>query len=408
MRFIRSAFVIGRRDFTATVLSKAFIFFLLGPLFPLLFGGIFAGIGTNVASQAKRPVVAVIAPKAEFDRLQEARGRIAAAVGEDPLIDLVGYKPEADLAAQQKRLLATRQPPVRAVLSGGLDHPKLVGALAGDPGTEGQLKLLIAEARASDGGDAPDLEVTNVAASSGTIVRDRALTAQIAQVILFLLTLMLSTMVLSQLIEEKSNKVIEIIAAAIPIDAMFVGKLFAMLAASVVGLVVWIGSGALLIQLVKHGGIATLPVPAVGWPAFLALGVVYFAMNYLLFGAAFLMIGAQASTAREVQTMSMPVTFGQVLIFGFAATVVGSMNSAKAIAASVFPLSSPMSMLARAAQDGAIWSHVAAILWQGLWVALILRWGAQLFRKTVLKSGPRSKWWRRATKVGEVAGHIPA
>ena len=407
MRFIRSAWVIARRDFTATVLSKAFIFFLLGPLFPLLFGGVFAGIGTNVANQAKRPVVAVITPKAEFDRLQAARGRLAEAVGEDPLVDLVGYTPEPNLAAQQKRLLATRQPPVRAVLSGGLDHPRLVGALAADPGTEGQLRLLIADARAP-AGETPELDVTNVAASSGTIVRDRALTAQIAQVVLFLLTLMLSTMVLSQLIEEKSNKVIEIIAAAIPIDAMFVGKLFAMLAASVLGLFVWIGSGALLIQLVKHGGVATLPVPAVGWPIFLALGVIYFAMNYLLFGAAFLMIGAQASTAREVQTMSMPVTFGQVLIFGFASTVVGAMGSAKAIAASVFPLSSPMAMLARAAQDGAIWPHVVAILWQALWVALILRVGAQLFRKTVLKSGPRGKWWRRATKVGEAAGHIPA
>ena len=406
MRFIRSAFVIARRDFTATVLSKAFIFFLLGPLFPLLFGGVFAGIGTNVASQAKRPVVAVIAPKAEFDRLQAARGRLAEAVGEYPLVDLVGYRPEADFSVQQKRLLATRQPPVRAVLSGGIDHPKLVGALAADPGTVGQLRLLISEARSPDAAGAPELEVTNVAASTGTLDRDRALTAQLSQVALFLLTLMLSTMVLSQLVEEKSNKVIEIIAAAIPIDAMFVGKLFAMLSASVLGLVVWISSGALLIQLVKHGGVATLPVPAVGWPAFLALGVIYFAMNYLLFGAAFLMIGAQASTAREVQTMSMPVTFGQVLIFGFASTVVGSLGSAKAIAASVFPLSSPMAMLARAAQDGAIWPHLAAILWQALWVALILRVGAQLFRKTVLKSGPRTKWWRRAAKVGEVAGHI--
>jgi ABC-2 type transport system permease protein len=399
MRFIRSAFVIARRDFTATVLSKAFIFFLLGPLFPLLFGGVFAGIGTNVASQAKRPVVAVIAPKAEFDQLQAARDRLAEAVGEDPLVDLVGYRPEPGLAAQQKRLLATRQPPVRAVLSGGLDHPKLVGALAADPGTEGQLKLLLAEARAGDGASSPELEVTNVTASTGTIARDRALTAQLSQVALFLLTLMLSTMVLSQLIEEKSNKVIEIIAAAIPIDAMFVGKLFAMLAASVLGLVVWISAGALLVQLVKHGGVATLPVPAVGWPAFLALGVIYFGMNYLLFGAAFLMIGAQASTAREVQTMSMPVTFGQVLIFGFASTVVGALGSAKAIAASVFPLSSPMAMLARAAQDAAIWPHVVAILWQALWVALILRIGAQLFRKTVLKSGPRTRRWRRAAKA---------
>ena len=52
-------------------------------------------------------------------------------------------------------------------------------------------------------------------------------------------------MVLSQLIEEKSNKIIEVIAAAVPIDAMFLGKLFAMLAASLVGIVVWISAGAL-------------------------------------------------------------------------------------------------------------------------------------------------------------------
>ncbi|MFL6760127.1 ABC transporter permease [Sphingomonas sp.] len=394
MRFLRSAFVIARRDFTATVLSKTFIFFLLGPLFPLLFGGVFAGIGNNIANQAERPVVAVVAPRAEFDRLAAARGQLADALGDQALVQLVNYPPGPDLRAQEKKLLATRLPPVRAVLSGSLDHPHLTGALAQDPGTLGQLKLMLATARSRGAGPVPDVSVTNVSASTGTDVRDRALTAQVAQVALFLLTLMLSTMVLSQLIEEKSNKIIEVIAAAIPIDAMFVGKLFAMLSASVLGLVVWIGAGALLVQLVKHGGVATLPVPAVGWPVFLALGIIYFAMNYLLFGAAFLMIGAQASTAREVQTMSMPVTFAQVLIFGFASTAIGAPDSVKGLAASIFPLSSPMAMLARAAQEPAIWPHVAAIAWQAVWVALILRVGAQLFRKTVLKSGPRVPWWK--------------
>jgi ABC-2 type transport system permease protein len=394
MRFVRSAFVIARRDFSATVLSKTFIFFLLGPLFPLLFGGVFGSIGARVASQTERPVVAVIAPQAEFQQLSAAREQMAEAIGDEALVKLVGYSPEPDPAAQQKRLLASRIPPVRAVLSGGLDKPKLVGSLGGDPGAVGQLKLMIANARADSAAEAPDIPVTNVAVSSGSLAKDRANTAQIAQVALFLLTLMLSTMVLSQLIEEKSNKVIEIIAAAMPIDAMFVGKLFAMLSASVLGLVVWIGSGALLIQLVKHGGVATLPTPAVGWPAFLALGVIYFGMNYLLFGAAFLMIGAQASTAREVQTLSMPVTFGQVLIFGFAATAIGDPNSTESLAAAIFPLSSPMTMLARGAEQPELWPHLVAIVWQALWVALILRLGAQLFRKTVLKSGPRLPWWR--------------
>jgi ABC-2 type transport system permease protein len=229
--------------------------------------------------------------------------------------------------------------------------------------------------------------------------------------LLFFLTILLSGMVLSQLIEEKSNKIIEVIAAAVPIDALFLGKLFAMLAASVIGIVVWVGAGALAIDLLKQGGLEALAAPAVGWPAFLALGILYFAMNYLLLGAVFLTIGAQASTAREVQTLSMPVTFAQVLIFGFAATAIGAPQSAEALAAAIFPLSSPMAMLARAAEQPDLWPHVLAFIWQVFWVAVILRLGARLFRRTVLKSGPRSRWWRRTRKVGAalepVSGAIP-
>jgi ABC-2 type transport system permease protein len=65
-----------------------------------------------------------------------------------------------------------------------------------------------------------------------------------------------------------------VIAAAVPIDALFIGKLFAMLAASVVGIVVWVAAGAIAIEWLKTGGVATLPPPAVGWPAFLAFAVV--------------------------------------------------------------------------------------------------------------------------------------
>jgi ABC-2 type transport system permease protein len=213
--------------------------------------------------------------------------------------------------------------------------------------------------------------------------------------LVFFLTLFLAGMVMSQLIEEKSNKIIEVIAAAVPIDAMFVGKLFAMLAASILGIIVWIACGALFIQTIKQGGIATLPVPAVGWPGFLLLVVIYFAMNYLLIGAIMLTIGAQASTAREVQVLAMPATFGQLLVFALAASAVGIPDSTQAIAAAIFPLSSPMVMLARAAQEPQWWPHLLAILWQAVWVGVILRFAAQLFRKTVLKSGPRTRWWKR-------------
>ena len=85
MRFVRSAFVIARRDFAATVLSKAFIFFLLGPLFPLLLGGVFGGIGASVASQTEQPVVAVVvAAEPSSTACRRRASSIADALGDEP------------------------------------------------------------------------------------------------------------------------------------------------------------------------------------------------------------------------------------------------------------------------------------------------------------------------------------
>ena len=110
MRFLRSAFVIARRDFAATVLSKTFIFFLLGPLFPLLLGGVFGGIGARVATQTERPVVAVIAPQAEFERARSPRAtQLARRDRRRCGRHARRHSPEGDLDAQRKRLLASRR-----------------------------------------------------------------------------------------------------------------------------------------------------------------------------------------------------------------------------------------------------------------------------------------------------------
>jgi len=391
---LRSAYVIGRRDFAATVLSKTFIFFLLGPIFPLLLGGLFGGIGARVAAQTERPVVAVIMSQAEFEALWKARQRLAQAAGEQNVVKLTGYAREGDSDALVQRLLRSKEQPVRAVLTGWFGDPRLVGNVRSGDEISKQIAYLLDRAAMPDGFRSPTLDVQPLRQTSSNLVQERALTAQIGQMILFFLTILLSTMLLSQLIEEKSNKIIEVIAAAVPIDALFIGKLFAMLAASVVGIVVWVSAGALLIETVKQGGVSTLPPPAVGWPMFLTLGIAYFGMNYLLLGAVFLTIGAQAATVREVQTMSMPVTFLQVLIFGLATTGIGAPNSTEGLAAAIFPLSSPMVMLARAAELDALWPHLLALLWQAAWVAVILHLGAKMFRKTVLKSGSARPWWK--------------
>ena len=392
---LRSAWVIGRRDFAATVFSKAFIFFLIGPLFPVLLGALFGGIGARVATQAEQPRVAVVASQAEFARIDAAREQLGQAMGGHAEIELIREEPQADVAAQTRDLLESKKR-FLAVLTGGLDNPHLTGAVAQDGTTAGQVSMLIGVARGSTA-DAQPLAVTRTERSTGSESRKRAITAQTGQMLLFFLTLILAGMTLSQLIEEKSNKVIEVLAAAVPIESIFLGKLFAMLAASIVGIVVWVSAGAGALSLLMHASSETLPPPAVGTGVFVAFAVIYFAMNYLLLGSVFLSIGAQASTVREVQTLSMPVTVAQVLIFGFAALAVGAPNSPLGIAGAIFPLSSPLVMVARAAERPEIWPHLVAMVWQAVCVGLIVVLSSRLFRRTVLKSGPvKRRWWRRA------------
>ena len=395
-RLFAAAFVIGRRDFTATVFSKAFLLFLIGPLFPLLIGVLFGTIGANVATEADEPLVAVVGYDTDFQRLEGARERIASTFKGQPIVKFVYYKPEADEAALRQKLLDMRKPAVVGVLTGGMFLPHFVGSVQPDHPVARQLKLIVAQAQVTPGLEGQPLTIDTTERSSGGTETARKITAHAGQAVLFILTLLLAGMLLSQLIEEKSNKVIEVLAAAVPVESIFLGKLFAMLATSLLGIAVWAAAALIAIAAFAPPGILqSLPPPALGWPAFTVLAMVYFSFGYLLIGAAFLGIGAQASTVREVQTLSMPVTMSQVVIFAIAAGAVSDLNGPAGIGAAVFPLSSPFAMIARAAIEPNWWPHLAAIAWQMLWVALILRVASRFFRRSVLKSGPTKRWWKR-------------
>ncbi len=154
------------------------------------------------------------------------------------------------------------------------------------------------------------------------------------------------------------------------------------------GIIVWGSVGSVLMW---AGGLSLSDYanPGVGWPLFFLFGAIYFGMGYLLLGSIFLTIGSMAATVREVQTLSMPATMAQVLVFFLASLAVTKIGEPVELLAIAFPLSSPFAMLARAAMDEAIWPHVLALVWQVICVAVFIRVGSNLFRRKVMKSGPQ-------------------
>lgn len=404
-----AAWVVARRDFIAVLFSRAFLFFLLGPLFPIFIGGIAGGVTGEVQRQATATQIGVVMSAEEQKTLSLAYAHLREEIG--PILPPMAAEitPEGEPLPQPRDLLSASDKNYIAILSGSIEEPLLTGRTGRVSRLEGPVSLLLAEARGAERSAFPEISLDEVKTTAANVRTDRIRTAQTAQLLLFLLTILLAGMVLSNLVEEKANKIIEILAAAIPLDALFLGKLFAMLGVSLAGILVWgsvalaffVGAGEIINE-VTGQDLSDLPTPALGWPAFFALCLAYFSMAYLLLGSLFLTIGGMAATVREVQTLSMPVTMLQVLVIFFAASAIPFMGTTYEISAVLFPLSSPFAMLARAAMLDAVWPHVLALAWQALWVGITIRFGTRLFRKRVLKSGnagtdkKRKKWFRRA------------
>lgn len=397
-----AAWVIARRDFVAVLFSRAFLFFLLGPLFPVIVGGLAGSIGGEVQREAVSFEVGLAMSPDDNAAMVAAGEGLAPQLGQ--ALPLLRPVPEAagDPAFDARAFMEARRGNYAAIVTGTLQSPTLVGTEPQIARWQGPVGLVAGHALAAEPTAFPSVAGEPVAISAASERTTRIQTAQIAQMLLFLLTMLLAGMVLSNLVEEKGNKIIEILAAAIPMDAVFMGKLFAMLAVSFVGIAVWglaafglWSAGGDAITQVTGFDPANLPAPAVGWPLFIALGIIYFAMAYLLLGALFLTIGSMASSVREVQTLSMPVTMLQLMVFFLAAYTIKQPGSALEMAAIAFPLSSPFAMLARAAMEPELWTHALALAWQAFAVLVLVKGGSLLFRKRVMKSGGAGRDTRR-------------
>lgn len=392
-RLIRQTLVIARRDFIATVGTPTFLIFLLAPFIMIGFG-LVGGLGASqMASGAtERAEIAVIASGEDAARLKAADTALRATYhpeAQPAALRIVA--PQTDLAAQARALVLDRERDIYAVLHGPLDRPYIVREASTQRSAPYLAELAEHALRSQRAGLPLDARlsrptVTEIKRTAPSRSGREGLGFG-AVFVIFFLTLLLAGQAVGMLAEEKSNKVIEILAAAVPLESVFLGKLIGMFGVAILFVAFWglLASQAAL-ALPPELGVTTLD-PAIGVVPFFVFGALYFTMAYLLLGAVFLGFGAQASTVREIQMLSLPITIFQVAMFGFASAAASEPGSGFALAAEIFPFSSPFAMAARGATDPRLWPHFAALAWQALWVALTIFVAARLFRRGVLKSG---------------------
>ncbi len=393
LRYLRQTLTVARRDFTATVFTPTFLLFLLTPVIMIAFGvvGSIAGKSAAGSGEANKRIVVIAAPAQAGDILEIDKQLRLVFSGNDAPPRLRIDAPTANAAGQARALFHEDRNEISAVLYGPLEAPTILRTPrgGGDVRYLTQVAEQVLRARKAGGAarlTAPEIQVVSrdqVSASGKGAV------AYFGVIGIFVLSLMLSGQAVGTMAEERSNKVIEVLAAAVPLESVFLGKLIGMFGSAVLFILFW---GTLIANLPRlvppdyANAIADLG-PAVGFPAYPLLFVAYFTMSYMLLGAMFLSLGALASTQREIQMLSLPMTVLQFGMFGLATYAITNIGSWGAYAAEILPFSSPMAMIGRAAHSPELWPHFIALGWQALWVGIVITFGARLFRRGVLKSG---------------------
>jgi ABC-2 type transport system permease protein len=196
-----------------------------------------------------------------------------------------------------------------------------------------------------------------------------------------------ANMLLTGVIEEKSNKILDTILTSVTPMEMLIGKLLGVAAVSATLFLFWGALGGGLLSLAAEQ--ASMSVFGQIAAAFLeprllvAFGVGFLA-GYLMYGAIFLAMGSLCESIQEAQTLLGPVALVLAIPMMLVTPALDNPNAPIIEAASWIPLFTPFLLLIRA-PAGLDWVEIAG---QGalmiLAVVIVLFLAARLFKAGVV------------------------
>jgi len=201
-----------------------------------------------------------------------------------------------------------------------------------------------------------------------------------------------STYLLQGLVEEKENRLIEILLSSVSARQLLTGKVLGIGVAGLVQVGVWVISASLLLSLASSsigGLISTIQLPA----NFLVLAVVYFILGYLLFAVLSAGIGAISSSSREGQQLVGIFTLPLVIPLWFMSLLILFPDNPIWVVLTIFPVTAPVEVMVRlGVSDIPAWQLAASITVLALSVIGTLLLTSKVFRTYLLMYGKRPKF----------------
>jgi ABC-2 type transport system permease protein len=203
----------------------------------------------------------------------------------------------------------------------------------------------------------------------------------------------ISQMLLNNTIEEKSNRIIEVLLSSVTPGELMMGKLAGIAAVGLTMIGAWIVALLAILQL-KAGQEAELAgelLKVVQSSGLLASFVVYFVLGYLLYAGVFLAIGSLCNTLKEAQNMMGPIMIVMIVPLMTMMFIPKEPNGTLATVLSWIPLYTPFVMMNRAAADPPMFDRVGTLILLVATTAGMLWLCGRIFRVGILRTGQPPK-----------------
>lgn len=198
-------------------------------------------------------------------------------------------------------------------------------------------------------------------------------------VLLFYITALgFGMQIASTVTQEKESRVVEILAAALPIRTLLWGKVIGVSVLAIGQTVVLAAVGAIALVVSGNGDALTIVGPAILWY------VLFFVIGFVALASFWSVAGSLAGRQQDLQATTAPL---QLILFAPYIVAVTAGEGVKTVV-SMLPIVSTMMMPSRLAEgDVPLWQLGIAILTTLVAAVLLVRLAAQVYERTLLQTG---------------------
>jgi ABC-2 type transport system permease protein len=201
---------------------------------------------------------------------------------------------------------------------------------------------------------------------------------------LFLAISFYAGFLLTGVVQEKSNRVSEVLLARMPAREVLAGKVLGIGAVGLTQFAVIAAAAGVTVQIMNQANAPNIPADVLAWT------VVWFVLGYFFYSVVYAALGATTSRIEDAQAAIAPVTGMMILAYLAVIYAEEHPDAAATVLLSYFPPSAPMVMTYRVALSAApAWQLISSTLLMAFVIWALIRVAGRIYSGALLQFGSR-------------------